>query len=309
LNIALNRNKNSMNKKYFLSSNTKIYEISKVDIILSPEFYWVRIFDIPVKNINQAKKVVPMLFEDIVVNSDALSYKIIKLENNRYLCFAYINQKIFDSLKDSGIDLSLVNNVYFAQNECKEYRQFFINNSSFLYTDDGILIKAPSELLSEKFELSEVLNNIKLSSHKIGIKFYDNSLDRQYINILLFCLFIIFSLNISKYFLYSNEISKIDSSIENMKKNNNLPSSMIQVNSIINENSKVLRNEIRNRKIIYFVLSNDKFDIQDLLLDKNILNVSFINSNKDEIEEYISSRYKIESINIKDDILNVRILL
>jgi predicted transcriptional regulator len=43
----LNLVSSSKSRKIFLSSNTKIYENSKVDIILSPEFYWVRIFDIP----------------------------------------------------------------------------------------------------------------------------------------------------------------------------------------------------------------------------------------------------------------------
>ena len=86
----------------------KIYENSKVDIILSPEFYWIRIFDIPVKNIAQAKAVLPSLFEDILLKVGELSYQVIKLEEGKYLCFAYINKKVFEAIKNSGINLSLV---------------------------------------------------------------------------------------------------------------------------------------------------------------------------------------------------------
>ena len=70
---------NNKSTKIFLSSNTKIYETSKVDIILSPEFYWVRIFEIPVKNTIQAKAVLPTLFEDLLLKSanEALEYGIV----------------------------------------------------------------------------------------------------------------------------------------------------------------------------------------------------------------------------------------
>ena len=90
MNLVLNKN-----SKIFLCSNTKIETSFKVDIILSPEFYWVRIFDIPVKNITQAKNVLPTLFEDIVDSISDLSYQVIKLEDNKYLCFAYINKRIY----------------------------------------------------------------------------------------------------------------------------------------------------------------------------------------------------------------------
>lgn len=309
MSIVLGNNKNSRVKKTFLSLDTKIYETSKVDIILSPEFYWVRVFDIPVKSINQAKRVIPSLFEDLVSNSDKLSYKIIKLEENKYLCFGYINENIFEAIKNSGVNLSLINNVYFAQNECKKFKQFFINNSSFLYTEDGILIKVPNEVINQKIDLEKELDNINLSSHKIEIKFYKNSLDRKYINIILFCCILIFVVNLSKYFIYSNEISKIDKQIENLKKINNLPSSMIQINSILNANKKILQKEINNREAIYYVLLKDKFVVSDFSLEGEFLNINFKNVNKDEVEKYILEKYKIDSINTKGKDLNVRIKL
>ena len=116
----------------------------------------------------------------------------IKIENNKYLCFAYINKIILEHFKLSNINLSLINNVYFAQNECLEFKEFFIDNNSFIYTDDQILIKVPNEVLSNKFELKNVINNIKLSSHKIDIQFYNNSLEKEHIKALFACLFIIF---------------------------------------------------------------------------------------------------------------------
>ena len=122
----------SNNKKVFLSTNTKITSTQKVNIILSPELYWVRIFDIPVKNTTHARHVLPTLFEDILSNVSELSYQVVKLEENKYLCFAYVNKTIYEAIKKSGIPLSLVDNIYFAQNECKSYPQFIVDNKSFL---------------------------------------------------------------------------------------------------------------------------------------------------------------------------------
>ena len=38
-----------------------------------------------------------------------------KLEENKYLCYAYSNNKIYEYLKKTGTNLSLINSVYFAQ--------------------------------------------------------------------------------------------------------------------------------------------------------------------------------------------------
>ncbi|MFX4219280.1 hypothetical protein ACOL3B_10340 [Aliarcobacter butzleri] len=307
MNIASNKKKKI--KKIFLSTDMKINEPSKVDIILSPEFYWVRIFELPVKNISQVKSIVPSLFEDLIEDNKELSYKIIKLDDNKYLCFAYINQKIFEKIKNSGINLSLINNVYFAQNECKSFSQFIINNKSFLYTRDDILVKVPNEVLSEKFELEKVLEKIELSNHKIDIKLYNNSLNKNQINLVLFCCLLILLVNISKYFLYSNEISKIDTQIENMKSNSKLPSSMIQINAIFNSNEKILQKEISIREALYYILSNNKFVVNEVFLDQELLNINFQDSNKDEVKKYIEKKYKIDSIDIKESNLNIKVQL
>lgn len=298
---------NNKNRKIFLSSNTKIYETSKVDIILSPEFYWVRIFEIPVKNTTQAKAVLPTLFEDLLLKVTDLSYQVIKLEENKYLCFAYINKKIFEAIKNSGINLSLVNGVYFAQNECKEFRQFCVEDKSFLYTNDEILVKVPNEVLSQKVEINEFLQNINLSSNKVDIKLYNNFLNQKQIYILMVVCLVVSFVNFSKYFSYSNEISKENEKIEEIKKANNLPSSMIQVDSIVNSNKKIAQNEIKKREALEYILSNGNFEIKSLELQNDELSINFLNVDKQKIEEFISLKYKIISSNSQNLILNIKV--
>lgn len=299
----------SKSKKIFLCSNTKIYENSKVDIILSPEFYWVRIFDIPVKNIVQAKAVLPTLFEDILLKVGELSYQVIKLEDNKYLCFAYINKKIFEAIKNSGINLSLVNAVYFAQNECKDFRQFIVEDKSFLYTDDNILVKVPKEMLSQKVDLNEFIHSVTLSSNKIDIKLYNNFLNTNQIVLVLIICSIVSVLNFSKYFSYKNEISKQDEKIQEIRALNNLPNSSIQTDSIINLNKKIAQKELNKREAIFYILLNNKIEIKDITLENDVLEINVLNTDKKKTEEYISSKYKIISSSISGLNLNIKVQL
>lgn len=300
---------NNKSTKIFLSSNTKIYETSKVDIILSPEFYWVRIFEIPVKNTIQAKAVLPTLFEDLLLKVGDLSYQVIKLEENKYLCFAYINKKIYEAIKQSGVNLSLINGIYFAQNECKEFREFCIEDKSFLYTNDEILVKVPNQVLSEKVDLNEFLQSVNLSSNKVDIKLYSNLFNQKQIYAVMFICLVISVINFSKYFSYSNEISKENDKIEEIKKVNNLPSSMIQIDSIISSNKKVAQLEIKKREALEYIFSNKDFEIKSLELQNDLLVINFLNVDKQKIEDFISKKYKITSSNVQNLILNIKVQL
>jgi hypothetical protein len=299
----------SKSKKVFLCSNMKIDETSKVDIILSPEFYWVRVFDIPVKNITQAKAVLPTLFEDVLQEVSELSYQVIKSDENKYLCFAYINKKIFEAVKDSGINLSLVNAIYFAQNECRDFRQFCVDDKSFLYTSDDILVKVPNEVLTQKVVLNDFIENINLSSNKIDIKFYNNFLSSKQIYMVLIICTIISIINFSKYFVYKNEISKLDKKIEKIKVSNNLPSSTIQIDSIIKVNTKIAQKEINKREALFYILSNNSVDIKDIILQGDVLDINLLNIDKKKIEDYISKKYKIISSTSNNLILNIKVQL
>lgn len=302
MNLVLNKN-----NKIFLCSNTKIETFFKVDIILSPEFYWVRIFDIPVKNISQARNVLPMLFEDIIDSTNELSYQVLKLEENKYLCFAYVNKRIYEAIKDSGINLSLVNSVYFAQNECKDFKQFNVDDKSFMYTEDGILVKVPNDLLLDKLDLNEHINNINLSSNKVDIKLYNNILSRKQIYFIsIVCLLVSF-INFIKIYDYKSESSKIENKINQEKDRNNLPSSILQVDAIINKYKTIANTEIQKREVFEYILKNNNFKINSIVLEKDILILNIKNNNKKRDEDYINKKYKIISSRIIDSDLEIRI--
>lgn len=299
----------SNSKKVFLCSDSKIDVKNKVDIILSPEFYWVRIFDIPVKSVTQARHVLPTLFEDILESVNELSFQVIKLENEKYLCFAYINKRIFEELKNSGISLSLVNSIYFAQTECQEIPQFISGDKGFLYTQDGILVKAPKNILNEAVDINKKCNDIELSSNKVDIKLYNNVLGKKQIYSIVIILFILAGLNIYKLIDYKVENSQIDEKISKFKTTSKLPSSMIQTNSIIKKYEKIALNENKKREIIEYLLEDKRFRPSKLSLERNVITISFINIDKNKVEKYISKKYKILSSKVKGLNLNIKVSL
>ena len=297
------------NKKVFLSTNTKISSIEKVNIILSPELYWVRIFDIPVKNITNARHVLPTLFEDILTNVSELSYQVVKLEENKYLCFAYINKTIYEAIKKSGIALSLVDNVYFAQNECTKLKEFTFDDKSFLYSPDNILIKVPKVMLSNPIDLNKNINQIELSSHKIDIKLYNNVLSSKQIYSILAIILCMCIINVYKLFDYKTQSAKLENQIEMEKKKSNLPSSMLQTNSILSKYKSIENEDIKKREFLEYLLSNKRFKINKINLNKNVVFITFNSSDKVRLENYISKKYKIISSKVKALDIQVQVKL
>ena len=125
---------------------------------------------------------------------------------------------------------------------------------------------------------------------------------------LIIC-FIISVLNFSKYFSYKNEISKQDEKIQEIRALNNLPNSSIQTDSIINSNKKIAQKELNKREGILYILSNNKIDVKDIILENDVLEINVLNTDKKKIEEYISGKYKIISSSISGLNLNIKVQL
>ena len=72
--------KNSNSQTILFTKTSKYNTEFKLNIILSPEFYWTRIFKIPTKYIYEAKKYLPSLFENIIPSNTEHNYKIKKID-------------------------------------------------------------------------------------------------------------------------------------------------------------------------------------------------------------------------------------
>jgi len=297
-------------QKIFLTTKTKISNIvGSLEIIISPEYYWVRKFEIPVKTETQARHVLPTLFEDIIDDSSSLTYQVIKLEENIFLCFAYNNKKIYEAIKSLNIPISNISSIYFAQNECQNFKSFKVDESKYMYTSEGILVKVPNNLLDEVIDLKKVIGNIKLSTHKLQIKLYNDVLSTKYYYWIFLFFGLLILMNIIKYIDFSSEITKNEMAIEKLKVSSKLPSSMIQTNAIIEKYEKSIDKENKKRNAISYVLSNRNFDLKSLNIEDNILTLEYLSVNKNKVDKFLSKKYKILSSIENSFALKVRIKL
>lgn len=301
---------NQNRQKLFLCKTAYFTTDSKVDLILSPEFYWVRIFEIPVKSKSEAMEVVPTLFEDILPAAD-FSYHAIKLEHNVYLCFAYENNTILEYIKKSNLNLSQISNIYFAQTELDDTKDFEFKNDSFTYSTEGILIKVPRVLVSNTVEIEEELRMQKLSSNKIHIKFYSTVIESKFTYSFIFILSFLAVLNVVKYFVYEKNISILEVKTAQVKQSYNMPMSMIETNSILSKMKRTVSKDIKLRDSLDYIFKykkgSAKGKIQKIKYSGNLLKIEFKGVNYAHAKNYLQKKFKIINNFRKKDVVSFEV--
>lgn len=306
LNLVSNKNI----KKVFLTKQSPIFmEKNKVDLILSPTLYWVRVFDIPIKSEKKALSVLPTLFEDILENTSLYSFQLQKIKDNKYLCFAYVESDILELIKNKGLTLSLVNNIHFAQNECISLNTFIHENEIYTYMNE-LLIKVPKNInLSCNLFLKEVIQDIKLSRNIINIKRYTAFLSLKNTYVLSSILFVFLCIVLTKIYIINNTISKNNLKVLEIKKLNVLPSSMIRAEAILGDYKKRITNQIKIRNFLSYLSSYQKISkdmiIDSIFYEKSVFKLIIKNVDSEGLKMYLNKNNEI----IKFDLLKNSILV
>lgn len=228
-----------MNEAVFLEKNKTYNSENNINLILSPEFYWVRVFDIPIESKKEALLALPNLFEDFLDDIDGYKFYIIKLDSNKYLGFAYNDEQIKNAIKEAGLNLRKISSIYFAQNEFSSLVNkednttsiFSIDESQYIYQDD-ILVKIPQSFYVDD-SLSVELTNIELSKEYISLDNFSKFITNKQAYILS-AIFICFALMFfSKTIYLENTIKGYDEHIDVIKSEANLPATFFQTKSIL----------------------------------------------------------------------------
>ncbi len=290
---------NKVRTNLFLTKKSYFKTKEKVNLILSPEFYWVREFEIPVKNKKEAMNFIPNLFSDILPN-DVFSYFAIKKKEGKFLAFAYKSDEIMNYAKRSNLELVQILNVYFGQTELKEINAFNISGDSFQYTSDEVLVKLPFSL--ENNELTnEKLTSLNLSKHRIKIEFYNSLMDKKYITSFIAILSVIAALNFFKYAIYLKNIDIVQMKENQLKQNYKLPSSLLETESILKSMRKKFKKDEKLRLLIGVILDYKQHDrsasFRKIIFNSKEFVLEFKNINKNKLESYFKSKFKKVRIN------------
>lgn len=294
------------NKTILLQSNTQINYKEKVNLVLSPEFYWIRVFDIPVKSEKEALKLLPSLFEESI-QVDHLSYYVKKTDEKKFLCLAYDQLKIIEQIKKSGLVMHQIVDIYFAQFEfasfVKNDQLFNVDSALFRYMD-GILVQYPLQLSRVNDIPTSDLNAITLSKNKI----YINSSSR-YLNLntsihLSILIMIVTILVFIKTVSQDQKIKDFQLQKENLKQQYNLPATFIQLDSILATMGKKTQSQMKMRSLLSYIFAYKKgldFQLVEFGLHQSNLNIVFQDNSSEKFVQYLkASKHKIVSVKSLD---------
>jgi hypothetical protein len=302
-----------MAKTIFLQEDSDFNNVNeRVNIILSSELYWCKIFEIPIDSKKEVELVLPGFFEDYF---DVSNYKFhsLKLSKHKYLCFAYDENFIVQTIKNAKLEFKKISNIYFAHNELIDNfeDEIFYNIDDKIYVkQNNIIVQIPKTLVSNQQIIDFDIDNISLSKHKIYINQSSKYIDAK-TSIVLSVLFVLFALiNFSKTIYLNNELKQYDNKIAILKQKYNLPASMIQTKAIINE---FKNNETQYLKLLQATkyLLDYKNSIDTKLLSFDYKNSKVLlkleDKNQNQLKKYIKTKYKILSFTKGKNSLNIGI--
>lgn len=146
----------------------------KVNIIISPALYWFRDETLPVKSVNQAKKLAPSIFESFLPPGE-YSYSVIKREESFWL-FAYKDEVIAETLRQSGCKNAQVEKLYFAQTEFFDAQEALtLDEKQVLVNNAGVVTILPLQYVPLAKPLEPFCRNHILFGPAISVNLYQNS--------------------------------------------------------------------------------------------------------------------------------------
>jgi len=255
--------RNILYTKYF---DEEINE--NVNVILSPQYYWIKKVEIPVKSLSEAKKIAPSILK---LKPNEFFFSAIKFNNQIFVIAIKKNLKL-------KIDKKYIKSIKIAQFEFYDYECINLPNNYSLQKIDDIFFCFPKHK-DGCICVDDLLEKISLSPYEFN---YLNSLNISKSNlILIFSAFILLIISfITKGIVYKIELNRINNKYTELLKFN-LPLNNYQLNSLIFS----LENKIKYNKKIKSILKI----VQKIPLKENEY-IQKIIFNDDKIELSIFSK-------------------
>ena len=251
-----------------------------VNVILSPEFYWIKKIDIPIKSLKDAKKIAKTQF---------------KLDEKKYIFDAIeLNGKFYALAFEKDLKLNIpqkfINSIRIAQVEFFDYECVKIDQNHSIRKIDDLLFCFPQSGDCKSAE--EILKEIKLSNKKF------NLINRLEIDksILISSVLIFILLNsaiILKIFSLKKELTSIQNQKDKILSEYKLPKTSFELNSILQNLKTEYQKQVKIKKDLEFITKTplNKGDFfQKLSFDKTYEVVIKTSKN---LDGYFKKRFEI----------------
>jgi hypothetical protein len=303
----------------YVSKNHKIEVDPHKDIalVLSPQFYWVKHVELPVKSVVQAKKLAASTFEGFLPSGEYEYICSHAKESGKFILIAYDTSEIYNQLKLIVSDIKAVKALYFAQVELSNLdKTLYIANEQIFMMHENI-VQVPAQSIDSFEHVNNYLSNIeKLSKHKIKpISNQESKVSKKLLYFALFVGGVFFATHVVEAIFYKYQIDKIEAKKEQLRVDRKLPKTNFELENIKDKLMKIDDEQIKIRKFFSFLNNLPLYDsakINEITLEKDeaLLYFDLNNSkNGDSIIEYLSQRYyvKDKSLKKKNFLLRVEI--
>ncbi|MBN2895252.1 MAG: hypothetical protein JXK05_05100 [Campylobacterales bacterium] len=153
----------------------------KVNLVLTPAFYWFKKEQLPVQSVAKAKQLAPSLFDGSVPEG-SYSYAAIKQEDGFWL-FAYDDALIASHLAQLGIKSAQIAGIYFAQTECSDLEEpLLLEDGSVLLQRGGVVSVVDQRYCDATLTCKAYFDTRALSKHTVNVSFFrSNLLDEKHL--------------------------------------------------------------------------------------------------------------------------------
>ncbi len=243
----------SKNQVVFLTKSNSLSKKGEFDIILSPEYYWVKRVELPVKNERAALKLAPSIYEGSLPSGE-YAYMAQK-SGDKFIIIAYNREEISNQLQKQIVLPAKIKNVYFTQNELQSIKECTtVNENAALTNMNDLIIQVPRSCTNSKDTLQTMLNEMSLSNKKVALSSLENEvIDKKDFMLAAVLASLLLGAFLVEYGLYKNEISKVEDKRASIIKKYDLPRTSIQLKSIKSTLSSTYKKQKRFRDILYSI--------------------------------------------------------
>lgn len=290
----------------------KVDVVDKINIVLTPSFYWVKKAFLEVKFSAAALKYAPSIFEGMLPEGNYAYYAVKKKDG--FLFFAYDPDQIIQSLKDKGINASQIGGVYFAQNEMDAIKSPVVcNQDDVIILHNDIVLQVKKYLVDESSIVQNIDTIQQLSKHKVILHKSSVTHSVKELKPLLFALVALISLYATQLF-FSNQQYEALLQKPSVFKEYKLPATFIQNSSIEKKLRKKFKEQKSFRKLMSAILKLPLLQrerINSLNYEKKQFKIVFDSDNHARLRDVQLSLQKslgsLVKVDISKNIMQVKI--
>lgn len=236
---------------YYLTQNTPVQTSGQFCVILSPEFYWIKEVELPVKSVSAAKKLAESLFEGSLP-SGTYAYDVSKSEKG-FVLIAYDKDMISEKISETFTQDAKVSGIYFAQHEFTHLQECCgIDQYSSLINLNGLIMQVPRVCTESKKEIGSYLESITLSKHKITLNaFEDTVVEKKTVAMLAAGVALLLISNVIDWVGYANANSALEAQRSSIIAAYDLPPTSLQIKSIKDRLTKSFDTQKEIRDVLY----------------------------------------------------------